>query len=172
MIEHRYGGKRAALAMLVVLALAGACTVSPTPYQPAAERFGYSQQQIEDNRYRISFAGNSATSRTTVENYLLYRAAELTVENGYDHFTMFDQEIEAYGSGVGAPRVGVGVGGGGSVGLGVGLSTFLGGGGSSQYTTFADVVMYEGEKPAGDISAYDAREVLRRLEPEIQRAGA
>lgn len=147
-----------------------ACTASPTPYEPATDRFGYSEQQIEQNRYRVSFAGNSATSRETVENYLLYRAAQLTVRNGYEHFALVDQEIEAYGSGVAGPRVGVGVGGGGNVGVGVGLSTLLGGGASSSYTAFADVLMYP-EEPDGDASAYDAREVLRRLEPESAPPG-
>ena len=47
---------------------------------------GFSEQQIEDNRYPVQFAGNCLTDRKTVETYLLYRAAELTRQNGYDHF--------------------------------------------------------------------------------------
>ena len=45
-----------------------ACT-TPTPYETVAENdYGYSEQKIEDNRYRVTFAGNSATKRETVEN--------------------------------------------------------------------------------------------------------
>lgn len=74
-------------------ALAG-CTSGPTPYQPAAgyDR-GYSEQKIENERYRISFKGNSMTERDTVENYLLFRAAELTLQSGYDSFTIVNREI-------------------------------------------------------------------------------
>lgn len=157
-----------------MLAAVGGCTTSPTPYQPAADGYGYAEQQIEQNRYRVSFSGNSATSRETVENYLLYRAAQLTLESGYDHFAIVNRELEAGGSGLAGPRVGVGVGsgGGGNVGLGVGISTLLGGAPSARYAAFADVVMYRGEKPSDDTSTYDAREIVRRLRPEVAPGGA
>lgn len=69
-----------------------------TPYQPASSgsaiHGGYSQQLIAPNHYRVRFHGNSLTSRETVEAYLLYRAAELTIEQGGDWFTMLDRETE------------------------------------------------------------------------------
>ena len=71
--------------------LLAACAGKPTPYQAAQGGFGYSEQQTEENRYRVSFAGNSASSRQTVEDYLLYRAAELTVQTGHDWFQVFDR---------------------------------------------------------------------------------
>ncbi len=78
-------------APLGAVALLAAC-VSPTPYQPLATHGtatgGYSEQRLEDNRYRVTFSGNEMTSRQRVENYLLYRAAELTLQAGYDGFTM------------------------------------------------------------------------------------
>ena len=69
---------------LVLTALAGAALLSgcatPTPYQPLGAptgvRGGFTDQQIERNRFRVTFAGNQFTSRQRVENYLLYRAAE------------------------------------------------------------------------------------------------
>ncbi len=79
---------RRVLFSMTALALLAACA-TPTPYQAAdGGRSGYDQTRIETNRYRISFRGNSLTNRETVENYLLYRAAELTVESGYDYFTV------------------------------------------------------------------------------------
>ena len=70
------------------LALLGACATA-TPYQAASNSDrGYTNQQIENNRWMVSFAGNSMTDRQTVETYLLYRAAELTAQSGYDHFRM------------------------------------------------------------------------------------
>lgn len=89
-------------AVAVALALAsasilGACTTA-TPYQPATGRgeyrTGYWDEQIEADRFRVTFAGNSLTSRETVERYLLYRAAQLTVERGYDYFVLSDRDTE------------------------------------------------------------------------------
>jgi hypothetical protein len=59
------------------------CLVPARPRRPTRRQFdsssrGYSEQQIENNRFRVQFAGNSLTDRKTVETYLLYRAAELT----------------------------------------------------------------------------------------------
>lgn len=81
--------KRAALLSLVTL-IAGC--VSATPYQPAANKGGFSEQKVEDNRYLVSFKGNSRTSQEVVETYLLYRAAEVTLESGHDWFLIADQK--------------------------------------------------------------------------------
>ncbi|WP_298914701.1 hypothetical protein [uncultured Algimonas sp.] len=78
-------------------ALLAACATA-TPYQPASEPGafdGFSQQMIENDRARITFAGNSLTKRETVENYLLYRAAETTLERGYDWFELVERDTES-----------------------------------------------------------------------------
>jgi hypothetical protein len=159
------------LAVALVLLLA-ACAAAPTPYQAAQSGFGYSEQQIEENRYRVSFAGNSATSRQTVEDYLLYRAAELTVQTGHDWFEVVDrnvvQEYSGYG---GSPAVGVGVGGGSNVGVGFSFPMF-GGGGSGRYTADMGIIVHDGEKPQDDPDAYDAFAVISRLQPKILAGGA
>ena len=71
----------AALACGALFGLAGCETA--TPYQPLntanRDAGGYSDHQIEANRFQVSFSGNSVTSRETVERYLLYRSAELTL---------------------------------------------------------------------------------------------
>ncbi len=81
-----------ACAALLVL---GACTTA-TPYQAAVNsNGGYADQQIETNRWAISFAGNTLTDRQTVETYLLYRAAELTSLQGYDYFEIVTRDTNA-----------------------------------------------------------------------------
>lgn len=81
-------------ACAALLAL-GACATA-TPYQAAVNsNDGYVDQQIETNRWAISFAGNTLTERQTVETYLLYRAAELTKQNGYDHFQIVSRDTDA-----------------------------------------------------------------------------
>ena len=118
----------AALACGALFGLAGCETA--TPYQPLnaahADAGGYSDHQIEANRFQISFSGNSVTSRETVERYLLYRSAELTLAQGYDWFeaagrntdkkTQTFAEPGAFGCGYGPGWCG-GLGGG-SDGLG------------------------------------------------------
>ncbi|MEE2526530.1 hypothetical protein V0U79_09140 [Hyphobacterium sp. HN65] len=84
-------------ALLLSAGLLLAACATPTPYQPSGAdgtRYGFSEQQIERDRFRISFAGNSLTDRQTVETYLLYRAAELTRSQGYDHFTVVQRATD------------------------------------------------------------------------------
>jgi len=155
---------------LVILVGLAACT-SPTPYRAATGDTGYRDQQIETNRFRVSFAGNSATPLNRVQDYALYRAAELTVANGYDYFKVASRSTDTRGGAVGGPSIGVGVGGGtggGGGGVGIGLSSILGGGYPQGSTVSMDIVMFRGEKPAADQSAYDARQVLKRLAPTIE----
>jgi hypothetical protein len=81
------------------LALLVTSCASPTPYRPVTigeNQTGFSDYRIEQNRYRVSFSGNSYTSRDTVERYLLYRAAELTLEQGYDWFYMAERTTDRF----------------------------------------------------------------------------
>ncbi|HSC60725.1 MAG TPA: hypothetical protein VLC29_05800, partial [Rhizomicrobium sp.] len=60
-----------------VLALSGlAGCVTPAPYGPKLERSGtgYTDERLAQNRYRVTYSGNTVTPRATVEDYLLYRA--------------------------------------------------------------------------------------------------
>jgi hypothetical protein len=158
---------RPRLLLLVVLMSASlAGCASPTPYQPAAGGFGYSDQQIEDNRYRVTFAGNSVTSRDTVQNYLLYRAAQITVQNHHDYFTVVNQNTErsTYYQGTGYNNWGWPGGWRGTWPWGpTDYSAYP----IDRYTGFADIIMGDGEKPKGNPNSYDARDVMRQLGPTL-----
>jgi hypothetical protein len=81
-------------APLAALALVAGCTTA-TPYQPLGAtnvQGGFTDQQLDATHYRVNFFGNSLTSRQQVENYLLYRAAELTLAHGYNCFTMVNHD--------------------------------------------------------------------------------
>ena len=154
------------LSAVLPLALAACATV--TPYQPLQRGEGYAEQRIESNRYRVRFAGNSQTSRQTVETYLMYRAAEVTLSNGYDYFIQADRNTEAqtrYTETVSGfddfgpfwrPRFGFGVGVGTSIP-------------STEYQADVDILMFKGKKPLNDTRAFDAREVKSNLEAQILR---
>ena len=154
--------------MPAVLLLAACASV--TPYQPLQDRVGYSEQKLESNRYHVSFAGSSRTPRATVDTYVLYRAAELTLANQYDYFTIASQNTQAEaprsGGGFGFGVGGFSMGSGGGVGIGVGTSTSDN---SPEYNGSADVVMFHGKKPDNDPHSYDARALQANLEPSIVR---
>ena len=82
------------IAGLLATAVLAACATA-TPYQPATDGYGYAEQRIENNRFRIVFNGNSETPRQTVETYLLYRAAELTLQSGYDYFVFASDSTDS-----------------------------------------------------------------------------
>src|SRR5438445_5378550 len=75
--------------------LAGCMT--PSPYAPRLEgqRTGYTDLALTQNRYRVTFTGNSATPRETVESYLLLRAAEVTRAAGFNSFVFDTRNTQA-----------------------------------------------------------------------------
>ena len=76
---------------VVVGALAVSSCEEPPYYGPIGpdHSTGYTDQQIDQRHFRISYMGNSRTPRTTVENFLLLRSAQVTLQAGYAGF-MFD----------------------------------------------------------------------------------
>lgn len=75
-----------------LLLLAGAaCQTAPsapTAYQPATDGYGYTETKTDDGIFEVSFQGNEATPYPVVENYLLYRAAELAEAEGKERFAV------------------------------------------------------------------------------------
>lgn len=174
------------LAGLALVTLAACAT--PTPYQaaPDARGFGYTQTQIETDRFRIAFRGNSLTDRETVENYLLFRAAEATLAAGFDHFLVADRATDAERrfSNVGPSRSRFsGFYSGfhphwiyyGPFGWRPAFDPFWDDVTLREVTRFeasAEILMAKGAKPAGEASAFDAREVVANLRPQVVRPAA
>lgn len=190
---------------LIAAALAGATVLAgcadPTAYRPATGsgfyRTGFSDQRIEPNRFMVSFAGNSLTSRERVEKYLLFRAAELTVQNGFDHFIMVDRDTDRqsqtyvepgfggsafggygyWGRGFGHwgprwryARRGLGWSGWG----GYGADPFFNDWQVRQVDRFeatAEILTGRGPKPTDNVRAFDARAVVETLGPTIEYPG-
>jgi len=162
-------GLMAAAAILLV-----GCATS-TPYGPTDGRFGYSEQRIEQDRYRVTFSGNSSTTREMVESFLLYRAAELTVQEGYDYFIVTAQDTDSSSRYYSQPTLF------GSYTYGVsqhhsfpyyaygfGWSSDIDTTEVRRYEAVAFIVMRHGEKPDDDADAYDAREVMANLGPMVE----
>jgi hypothetical protein len=173
---------RTALAPLAAALVVAACATA-TPYQPLGTRGasgGFTEQRLEANRYLVTFAGNTLTSRQRVENYLLFRAAELTIANGYDGFTIARRDTERNVE----TRVSPGFGPypywrpywryGGRFGWRywdpwfgdpfwmdtVDVRTV------DRYEATAEIVMFRGRR--ADPASFDARQVIANLRPTIQ----
>ena len=181
----RFGRGLMAAALASVTLLAAGCATETT-YRPAMghgfERAGYSERQIEPNRWLVMFAGNTVTPRDTVERYLLFRAAPLTLPTGNDFLVEVDPATSPQSRTYSTP--GVGYGGFGRCG-GYGRYGGFGGFGGFGYGGFGDpffggdietvdrveaeaqIVMRRGPVPTGNVRAFDARAVLRTLGPTI-----
>jgi len=80
----------------LLISLVSGCT---TPYQSEGFTGGYSETQLAEDRYMVSFRGNGYTGLGTVELYLIYRCAELTDWEGFDYFIIEESNIqEKHGS--------------------------------------------------------------------------
>lgn len=76
-----------------LITLVVALTSCGTSYQPVGEyggipHGGYKSTRINANTFIVSFTGNSSTPKRTVDSYMLYRCARVTMENGYDYFVI------------------------------------------------------------------------------------
>jgi hypothetical protein len=164
-----------AVSVVAAATLAAACSSGPTPYQPAAgyDR-GYSEQKIESERYRISFKGNSFTRRDTVENYLLYRAAELTLQSGFDTFTIVSRDtdrnsaIRRTGGYSGFSYMYFSPRWGWMHAWDPFMSSPARHDEVTRYEAYAEIVMSRGPK-GSDANAFDARQVSQNLAASIQR---
>jgi hypothetical protein len=146
------------LAAAFAAAATGARAENATPYQPSAvsrAHQGYSETQIDANRLRVSFSGNADTSRETVETYVLFRAAETTLQRGFDYFVVVDHNVdtttayEPYGPPLPpiAPRRYREV---------------------SRHQAVSEILMYRGARPNAP-NAYDARVVHANLGWRVTR---
>jgi hypothetical protein len=194
-------GRKAMVAALAATTLMVAGCATETRYRPATgqgfNRQGYSERMIEPGRFLVSFAGNSVTSRDTVERYLFYRAAELTLQQGFDYFVMADRDTNLQSRTFSTPGIGGpwGYGGFGGYwgpswrywGRGFGWRSwdpwFGGGFGGGfggpwgndfdvrtidRYEATAEIVMRKGPIPRDNIRAFDARKVVDSIGPTVQ----
>jgi hypothetical protein len=149
------------LIIAAVAALASACASQGSIYQSRSDgdRYGYAEMQLEPNRLRVSYNGDTLTSRETVDTYLLYRAAEATLERGFDYFVIATHDIDAttrYDALAGGrPRL-----------AGASFREV------TSHTAMADIIMFEGPETPALANVFNARAVKQSLDPHIQRPAA
>jgi hypothetical protein len=69
---------------------AAQATASNLPMVPSAKPGVFSLQKRNATRYHLTVTGHKFTSRDAIEKYLLYRAAELTMEQRSNWFTLIE----------------------------------------------------------------------------------
>jgi hypothetical protein len=149
-----------------------ACATTPS-YAPAAcaSGAGYSETQIESNRFHVTYRAGGAADAQLLQDYALLRAADLTLEHGREWFWVDRSTIDADDSHNG-PSFGIGIGGGswgshsgGSVGVGMNFP-IGGGGGQRARAATVEIRLGEGPRP-DDPNAYDARATSQNLRAHL-----
>ena len=154
---------------VIVVAILSACA---TPYGKYGIAGGYTDSRIDENTFSISVDTNGFTNQQTTSMHALYRAAELTVENGFDYFFIVRDANTPTSMAMAIP--------GSST-----SNTTITASGSTAYarttatstpTTVVPMVFpnssiviksFKGTKPEGSTNAYDARAVIKYLGPQI-----
>ena len=154
----------AAVAALSLTGLAG-CETTPV-YQAQGEDGGqgYTDKQLAANRFRVAYHGNSATSRETVEDFLLRRSAEVTLNAGYSWFVFDHRDTKTrtryYTDFAGWPGWG---------GYGWYWHSWDDGPAESlpiqNYTAYAEIILLKDDQVAREPRALKAQDVLAHLGP-------
>ncbi|MDP3406080.1 MAG: hypothetical protein Q8S03_15435 [Brevundimonas sp.] len=160
---------RAAVAIAAALSLGACASLAPYGPQRGPGGQGFSEQRIENDRFRVTYSGVGAPG--PVADMALLRAAELTLDQGHDWFEVTQRYIDGRPDSAGGvrPNVSVGYGSGSGryggrrysssgVGVGVGLNFS----GPSPTSTLLEIRLGRGARP-DDREAYDAREVRYAL---------
>lgn len=70
-------------AMLAAAAILAGCA---TAYQPSGATGGFEEMRIDAETYRIRASGNALVSLSRMNDYVLLRASEIALQQGYSHF--------------------------------------------------------------------------------------
>ena len=172
-----------ALAAIGLIGLTGCETATPDQTLAANNSVaaGYTDERIGDAHFRVTFKGEEVTSRRRVENYLLYRAADLTVGAGYDWFEMIGREPHNVTPTSASASYGPGWGDWRPMWSYEWRPYFIPFGGQSwgayaidridRYQATAEIHIGRGQAPPGDPRAFDARQVMTILGAKIVRPG-
>lgn len=155
------------IGLVALIALLAGCASGPV-YRPAAEPgdYGYRDTMLTTQQYRVSFDGDYGTARETVENFALFRAADLALAHGDDYFRVVSRQTSPIteNSQFG-PTASIGYGWGYPFwGTGIGYST-----NSVSRTRYETVLQIQigPDVPDQGPTIYDARQIKQNLSPGV-----
>ncbi len=153
---------------LAAVCIALTLSACATPYGKYGLLGGFTDSRIDENTFSISVDTNGYTKQQTTSMQAMYRAAELTVENGYDYFVITNDSKNPTGMTINMP--------------GSSYTTVNSFGNTATarttYNPGAAIPMvfpnstlviksFKGNKPTDAPNAYDARSVMTYLGPQI-----
>lgn len=153
--------------IIISLCLVATLSACATAYQRDGFTGGFSETQLDENVWRVTFEGNGYTREQRAEDFALLRSAELTLEKGYTHFGLTDSrsriETDAFTTPSTSYTTGSAYGSGNYV---YGNATTRTYGGQTYFiskpSTTNIVVMFKG-KPEVQGMVYDAKFICHSL---------
>jgi len=168
---------RTLILIAATFALTACATGAPPRYAAAVSgnSAGYFEQQIETNRYAVTFRAPSGAEAGVLQDYAMLRAADLTLLNNHEWFWVDRRALDDEGMVHSGPSIGIGLGTASfgrhvSVGTGIGINVPLGGHDTHiARAATVEIRFGSGPKP-DDANAYDARSagaaIRSRLHPQ------
>ncbi|AUW07707.1 MULTISPECIES: CC0125/CC1285 family lipoprotein [Vibrio] len=149
----------------ITLALGGCAT----SYQGKGFTGGYSETQLDENVFVVSFEGNGYTSKKKAAAFTMLRSAELTVNNGYQFFAIIDSDSYSTNSTYTTPTTShstANVSSFGNFATGTSTTTFSGGQtyAISKPSNTNTIVMFK-DRPA-NVFTYNAKFIVKSLKAE------
>lgn len=172
-----FSRSRGCLLVTFVLTLSGCWLYAQSKYAPYSDwgRSGYRDIQMDATTFQVTFCGNAMTAPDRVEQYALFRCADLTVQHGYDYFVVLDgaRDVSTLSTEFAGPTstsiehdidpmtgkfVPVAV-------SSTSLSTVT----QTYHSATKTIRMFHGDRPAANVRAYDARSMMTYMGPQIER---
>lgn len=149
----------------VCLSILTACETTPNPYPNGP---GFYETQIERDRVRITYVVPNGMPRPRAEDFLMLRAADDTLNQGFTWFRIVGRSdaIEPRGN---QPRLSIGTGTtsfGGNTAIGLGLGTSVPIGPGPHPLLNMEIIMGSGDPP-DDPGAYDASDVAQTIRSRL-----
>jgi len=73
-----------------------ACVAAPYEEWEWWTGTGYWEAQLEEDTFRVSFKGNGFTSDERLEDLAMLRAAQITLDNGFEYFVIVDEAPDEF----------------------------------------------------------------------------
>ncbi|MFL2628393.1 MAG: CC0125/CC1285 family lipoprotein [Candidatus Marisimplicoccus sp.] len=86
--------------LLLVILISGCSTM----YQPTAYTGGYSNSQLDVDKFRVRFGCNGFVSSSYCQDMALLRSAEISIDNGYNYFIILNEDNSASNSSYTTPQ--------------------------------------------------------------------
>lgn len=142
--------------LVLVAVLSASCA---TKYQHKGFTGGYTDQQLQEDVFRVSSRVNGFSSEERAEDFTMYRACEVTLQHGFDYFVIVDSSDTTRTSYAGSGHADAySYGNSTSVTYNQNINAVTKPGRMMVIKTF------QGAKSKDNVNAYDARQTMNYLE--------